>query len=195
MCGRYYVDDETAREIERIVTKVDERNRQNKTGDIHPSDAATVIIGNSSKLGTKQMLWGFPQCQRKGLIINARSESVLEKKMFRESVLHRRCIIPAKHYYEWDAQKNKVTFYQEGAASLYMAGFYNYFQEEDHFVILTTAANASVCNVHDRMPLLLEKEEIEDWIYEEKFLKYALNKIPMMLKRYQEYEQQSLFMM
>ena len=50
----------------------------------------------------EEMSWGFPQYQKKGLLINARAETALERKMFRDSVLHRRCIIPAKQFYEWD---------------------------------------------------------------------------------------------
>ncbi|MDE7259344.1 MAG: SOS response-associated peptidase [Lachnospiraceae bacterium] len=42
-----------------------------------------------------------------------------------------------------------------------MAGLYNRYQNEDRFVILTTAANESMNPVHDRMPLLLEQDEIE----------------------------------
>lgn len=193
MCGRYYVDDDTAKEIERLVAEADKNIKENGCRDIHPADRATVIIDNNLQLGAKQMQWGFPQYQKKGLIINARSETVLERKMFRDSVLHRRCIIPAKHYYEWDADKNKVMFFQENIPCLYMAGFYNYFQEENRFVILTTNANESVRKVHDRMPLILEKREIEDWIYDDRFLEYALNKTPEKLQKFQEYEQQRLF--
>ena len=42
----------------------------------------------------------------------------------------------------------------------------------------TTAANASMEPVHDRMPLVLEERELEDWIYEDKFTEYALHKTP-----------------
>ena len=49
---------------------------------------------------------------------------------------------------------------------LYMAGLYNRYQDEDRFVILTTAANESMKPVHDRMPLLLERDEISKWMFE-----------------------------
>ena len=139
------------------------------------------------------MQWGFPQHQGNGLLINARSESVLEKRMFRDSVLHRRCIIPAGHFYEWTPSKEKVTFFREGDPVVLMAGFYNQFQEEDHFVILTVPANASVAKVHDRMPLILERSEIEDWVYDNGFLDFALHKKQPLLQKYQPYVQQSLF--
>ena len=193
MCGRYYVDDETAREIERIIREVGQKLKISRTGDICPSVSAAVLTGRREHLTAEMMKWGFPQPNRSGLLINARSETVLERRTFRDSVLNRRCIIPAKHFYEWDKEKNKVSFYRNDQPVLYMAGFYNFLQGEDRFIILTTQANASVMKVHDRMSLILEKKELEDWVYDDRFLDFALHKTPPMLKKYQEYEQQRLF--
>ena len=193
MCGRYYVDDDTAREIERVVREVDSKLRKERIGDVYPSQTAPVITGKVSGLLAEEMHWGFPQFQKKGLLINARAETVLERKTFRESVLHRRCIIPAKHFYEWDKQKNKVTFQNDDSSVLYMAGFYNCFQGEDRFIIITTDANDSVKTVHDRMPLILEEKELYDWILDDDYLEFALHKIPSQLQSIQEYQQQTLF--
>ena len=193
MCGRYYVDDDTAREIEKVVREVDEKLRRERRGDICPSQSAVVITGRKPQLSAEEMSWGFPQYQKKGLMINARAETALEKKSFRESVLHRRCIIPAKQFYEWDSDKNKVTFLRENQPVLFMAGFYNHFQDEDRFIILTTEANESVSPIHHRMPLILEKNELESWVYEDAFVEFALHKTMPQLVRRQEYEQQHLF--
>lgn len=193
MCGRYYVDDETAREIERIVQKVDDKINSERIGDVFPSQTASVITGRTSGFLAEEMRWGFPQYQKKGLLINARAETVLERKMFRDSVLHRRCIIPARHFYEWDKQKSKVAFLRGDSPVLYMAGFYNCFQEEDRFIIITTSANDSVKTVHDRMPLILESDELENWIMDDGFLEFALHKVPPLLQSKQEYQQQALF--
>ena len=193
MCGRYYVDDDTAREIEKVVREVDKKLRRERSGDIYPSQSAAVITGRKSYLLAEEMAWGFPQYQKKGLLINARAETVLERKMFRDSALHRRCIIPAKHFYEWDADKNKVTFMREDQPAIFMAGFYNRFQDEDRFIILTTQANGSVSPVHHRMPLILYRNELENWVYDDIFLEFSLHKTPPQLERRQEYEQQNLF--
>lgn len=96
------------------------------------------------------MLWGFPQYQKKGLLINARAETVLEKKMFRESVLHRRCVIPARQFYEWDAEKNKAAFREKNESVMFMAGFYNRFSDGDRFIILTTGANIPVVKTKEK---------------------------------------------
>ena len=193
MCGRFYIDDHTIKEIANVAPETNDAFWKGKCGDIYPSQSSLVITGRTVHLSAEEMKWGFPQYQKKGLVINARAETVLERNMFRESVRRRRCIIPAGQYYEWDAQKNKVTFSGQDQPVLYLAGFFDRFQDGDHFVILTTEANASVSPVHDRMPLILEKEELESWIYDEAFLEFALLKVPAKLQKSQEYEQQTLF--
>ncbi len=193
MCGRYYVDDDTAREIERVVRRIGADMKMKVVRDIHPSEAAPVILNQNDQLAVRMMNWGFPQQQSKGLVINARAESVADKRVF-SSIYSRRCIIPAKHYYEWDADRNKAVFSRQDNRTLYMAGFYNLMDGLDRFVIITTAANESVLRVHDRMPLILAEEDIEDWIFDDRFWQHALKFVPMQLQRFQQYEQQSLFL-
>lgn len=195
MCGRFHVDDTTVHAMEKMVRDLDRRMQKIRTGDIFPSQTAGILVrrddGKAWEL--EDMRWGFAQYHKKGLLINARAETALERKMFRSSVLHRRCVIAAKHFYEWDAQKNKVAFFREESPVVYMAGFYNRFADADCFIILTTQANASVCPVHERMPLILDEGELDDWVCDGRFMEYAFRKKMPALGRVQEYEQQSLF--
>lgn len=194
MCGRYYIDSETAGKIEKIAGKTNRTTNREHGGDICPSQYAAVITGRNHRLSLEEMKWGFPQYQKKGMLINARAETVLERRMFRDSVLNRRCAIPAKLFYEWDASRTRVSFRHRDDSVLYMAGFYNRFGDEDHFIIITTEANPSVRPVHDRMPLILESSELQSWIFDDQFLEYALHKQMPALERFQEYEQQTLFL-
>lgn len=191
MCGRYYIDDDTAREIEKLVRQVDERMRQAR--DIHPSEEAPVLAVEGQNLCCRWQRWGFPGFRGKQLIFNARSESALEKKMFREGVELRRVAVPAAWFYEWDRNKEKHIFYRKGQPVLYMAGLYNRYQGEERFVILTTEANDSMRPVHDRMPLVLEREELPRWLKEEGLAESFLQKTPPLLERRMEFEQMSLF--
>lgn len=195
MCGRYYIDDETARQIERLVADIDREMNHRKTGDIRPSEQALVLKGSGNVEPTimpELMGWGFPGYSGKGLLINARAESVLEKRSFQDSVLHRRCIIPAGGFYEWSPRREKYWFKRPGEI-LFMAGCYRRFEEGDRFVVLTTAANPSVLGVHDRMPLLLERTEIESWVLDDGAVKWLLHKRPGALEKRTEYEQLRLF--
>lgn len=201
MCGRYYVDDETAREIEKLVSQADEKLRRESVralgrlsaGDIHPADTAPVLSGREGSLCCQWQRWGFPGFKGKQVIFNARSESVLEKSLFRDSVRQRRVAVPAASFYEWNARKEKSTFYREGQKLLFMAGFYSRYEDGDRFVILTTDANASMKPVHDRMPLVIERDEIARWILDDGSTEAILRKIPCLLERQTEYEQLTLF--
>ena len=74
-----------------------------------------------------------------------------------------------------------------------MAGIYSKYEDGDRFVILTTAANESMEPVHDRMPLILEKEEILPWLTEGSKTEEFLGKVPCQLNRSTEFEQLTLF--
>lgn len=103
-----------------------------------------------------------------------------------------RCIVPAAGFYEWDKEKNKIRFERKDSNILYMAGIWKQYEDEDRFVILTTGANESMKDVHDRMPLILENNELESWIYDNGFTDFILHKTPVQLKQICEYEQTSL---
>lgn len=220
MCGTFYVDDETAREIEKAIRMADERanskganvkylsstlgrgesaHGRHLTGDIRPSDYATVLSLANRHIISSVKRWGFPGFQSGKLIINARAESVLERKMFRDSILRRRLIIPATGFYEWNPHKEKVTFSpfksSESTSTpiLFLAGFYNHFEGEDKFVILTTQANESMKGTHDRMPLIINPYELEDWLFDDYQIETFLKRTPPLLKKTQPYKQQSLF--
>ncbi len=192
MCGRYYIDEDLSGDIYGVLARTLSEVCLTAR-DVYPGELAPVLMGDKTGLSLASMKWGFPQYSGKGFLINARSETVLQKPTFSESVLYRRCVIPARRFYEWDDSRNKLSFSREGGTTLYMAGFFNLVQDELRFAILTTAANASVRPVHERMPLILEKEEVEKWIYDSMETQSFLKKLPLSLERFQEYEQQSLF--
>ena len=193
MCGRYYIDPDTEQEIWKIVRNIDRRHHLIRTGDVFPSQDATVITGGQRFPEVVQMKWGFPRYDQKGLLINARAEGITEKKTFRECVSQRRCIIPARGFYEWNSRKEKFRFEREDSPALWMAGCYNVYQGQESFVVITTEANPSVSPVHDRMPLILDQDEIEEWLFDEKKMSGLLHKTPVLLNSYTDYEQMTLF--
>lgn len=161
------------------------------------AERGNVERGNVSPapvfLGIQKMRWGFKAPGGKGLVFNARSESVLEKRMFRDSVSHRRVAVPVSWFYEWNQSKEKYTFTREDGQVLFLAGFYSKYEDGDHFVILTTQANQSMAPVHSRMPLVLERNQVRDWIMDGDGFRELLAQVPAGLARSCEYEQQTLF--
>lgn len=199
MCGRYCIDKDTARDIEKLVWEIDEKLKRElaciymEAKDIHPADMAPVLTADAKGIGCKLLKWGFPGMEGKQLIFNARSESALSKRMFCESLERRRIVVPASRFYEWSRNKEKNTFYSKGQSVLYMVGFYNRYEDEDRFVILTTQANDSMRPVHDRMPLVLDKDEIRAWLAQDCRVEAFLQKTPALLERRTEFEQMTLF--
>ena len=201
MCGRYYLDDETAGEIEKLIRQVDKKLRQDSMAairkitekDMYPTQMAPVLAGKGSALCCGWQRWGFPGFQKKQVIFNARCESAMEKPMFRDSIRHGRIVIPAAWFYEWNQRKEKNTFYRKDTSVLFMAGCCRQYEDGVRFVILTTGANASMKPVHDRVPLILEEKEIVPWILDEEEAEGLLHKTPCLLERRSDYEQLTLF--
>lgn len=193
MCGRYYIDPEAVKDAESLCNHRNHRIPDRRAGDIHPTEEAPVLVAeNDGQIELKLQRWGFPGFKGTGVIFNARAESVLEKKLFAEPVLHARAAIPAAAFYEWDIRKQKWTFRKEDTETLYLGGFWNQEPAGERFVILTTAPNESMTPVHDRMPLILEKDEVRDWLCTDAFRELLTKKGPE-LHRETKYEQMSLF--
>ena len=203
-----------------------------REGDVHPGDKATVIVKGSNGLFAGDMRFGMTAAFGKAapekepakdaaadvaertersksakLLINAKAETVREKKSFAESIAECRCVIPAKKFYEWDKDRNKAEFSSLTEKSVYLAGIYRYEDNEraeqaapkekaagnGHFVILTTAANDSMKPVHDRMPLILTRDQIVPWLSDAEKADEILSQTPADLSVYREFEQLSLF--
>ncbi len=186
MCGRYYVDDSTEEKV-RQLTGVSDYHIPG--GDIHPSEKAAILKTDGSRLTAEEMTWGFPGNKGKGLLINARAETITERRTFKDCVLSRRCVIPAKGFYEWSPGKEKYQF-EEPGQTLFLAGC---FDMQQNFVIITTAANESVLPVHERMPLLITENEIENWIRDAEYMASVLKRVPQELERWTGYQQMTLF--
>ena len=193
MCSKYYIDSDIEDELEKVVSDVDQQSCQKCcAGDICPTDMAPIIEKTDQGLKLSTCKWGYLLSKGKNLVINARVETVMDKPAFQNGILYHRILVPASRFYEWNHLKEKNSFTKPDAATLYIAGFCDWFENERRFVILTTVANDSMVKVHDRMPLILEKEQMEDWFNNEK-MKTILRQVPARLKRHAEYEQQSLF--
>ena len=197
MCGRYHFSAELLDEIRDLTEQKDWKLELGVLDrDIHPGDTAPVITAAGDQGGSLRVCrqkWGYPGPGGKGLVFNARSESVFEKRMFRDSVSTRRAVVPVSWFYEWNKNKEKFTFTKEGSRILFLAGFYGRYEDGEHFVILTTRANASMAPVHSRMPLVLEREQVREWILDSTKTKELLGQEPPRLARDCEYEQQTLF--
>ncbi len=190
MCGRYLFSTQEYKEFQQIVRDAQRRsNGQHNelnfpAGDIAPTNEAPVLISSGNKIVSEFQRWGIPGW-RGGLMINARAETVCVKPMFRKSMAAQRCVIPASGYYEWDAGKHKY-FFQLPGKPIYLAGIYDNIEGVNCFVVLTTAPNETVQDIHDRMPLILTHEQVRPWLTDSQAALQLLTISPPALQRSSE---------
>lgn len=172
MCGRFlFTYDDDIDEIRELTDKIIKKygsEPEFKTGEIFPTNIVPIMIGENHVIAPDIITWGFPNFKNKGVIINARAETAMEKFMFRESVMFRRCVIPSTGFFEWNqkGEKHKYLCKLNQKKMLYMAGCYQEFKGERRFVILTTEANESMKDIHHRMPVILDQNSVEPWIFD-----------------------------
>lgn len=158
MCGRFQMTEETFSAIARMahIPSFEEI----PLGMIYPSQKSLVLYDDHGTIKGGLAVFGYPWKTRKGRLLNARAETVLDKPMFRLGMERYRVVIPASCFYEWNVHKTMVAFSEPRSPVLYMAGF----MMEDSFVILTTRANASVQDIHHRMPVILRPDQVRLWL-------------------------------
>jgi len=118
-------------------------------------------------------------------LINARMETLAEKPAFRRAFAKRRCLLPADGYYEWYAgsgvtggaavKKQPFYIHPKDGSSLAMAGLYEFWRAEHadpddplswrwSTAVITTQAEDAVGLIHDRMPLMVERDRWVEWL-------------------------------
>ncbi len=137
------------------------------------------------------LTWGLVPSWSKDLkmglrMTNARAESVLGKGAFAQAARSRRCLVPAQGWYEWQVsptaldakgKPRKQPFFMKRADGdpVAFAGLYEFWRDREvddddpdawlaTFTIITTAADPGMDRIHDRQPLVLEREQWETWL-------------------------------
>jgi|SRR5271157_1314969 len=177
MCGRYRLSKrkQLIEEYFETANEVDWEPRYN----IAPSQNVGIIRQNPSRPRREfsQVRWGLiPYWAKEASIghkmINARSETVLEKPAFREAFRNRRCLVPADGFYEWvrtGRSKQPMHIGMQDDSLFAFAGIWDLWKDASESLvetcsILTTTPNSLLAEVHDRMPVILEPENYELWL-------------------------------
>ncbi len=103
-------------------------------------------------------------------MINAKAETLSSRPAYRTAYKHRRCLIPASGFYEWHLEQNgKQPYYifPKNEDLLAFAGLWEYWEGE-HIInsctIITTESNTLLQSIHDRMPVIIGKNNYQDWL-------------------------------
>lgn len=174
MCGRFSIYHSLEKVCERfgaLSEGVEWKPRYN----IAPTQEVLTVV--SEKIGERRvrhMVWGLvPNWSKDRKIgprlINARSETLNEKPSFRESYQRRRCLIPADGFYEW---QGKHPFYirMKGKELFSFAGLWDTWVDEtiqqplNTVTIVTTRSNALLKGLHERMPVIISRQDENVWL-------------------------------
>ena len=191
MCGQFQFSQELdCPAMRRLSVLAEQTQVQLPDGDIAPGCLAPVLVAGPGRAQLKMMQWGFPLGGTGRPVINARAETAASKPSFSRALDHGRCAIPTTGFYEWgpgaEGKKRKYRFNLPGERALYLAGLWNEFAGERKCVILTTAANASMEGIHDRMPVILRREEAGPWAKEITSATEILHRVPPLLEHREE---------
>lgn len=179
MCGRYTLYSNKDTIENHFEVALEDESLIRPSYNIAPGSLSPVIF----TMGTRErrmdfFRWGFipsftDQAGDWKPLINARSETVDSKPSFRKAFQRKRCILPANGFYEWKdfGDGRKIPFYirllEEEIFG--MAGIYDEHTDKNGtkistFAILTTSANALIQPLHERMPVILRKDDYNLWL-------------------------------
>ncbi len=175
MCGRFALT-ATPSEVEQLF-EIAGLEPFPPRYNIAPTQPVAVVRASATGREGALVRWGLVPHWVKDpasftLLINARSETAAEKPAFRAPMRHRRCLVPASGFYEWQrSEGGKIPFWvapADGSVTAF-AGVWDSWMgkdgsEIDSVAILTTAATPSLAAIHHRMPVVVPPEQFDLWL-------------------------------
>ena len=141
----------------------------NKDGDMKPGDIAPVIAtSNKSKLTYFPMIWGYsmpedPKTRRSEPLLQARIETVANSTAWRENYERRRCVVPASYFFIGSSAGTYLV-QPTGSHTTLFAGIYRLEDNFPRFILLTRPSPTEIKDICDRMPVILPKDAVKEWI-------------------------------
>ncbi len=182
MCGRYVVARTLTGNLPDLLANLPGWPTAFENFNIAPSTAVPVVIESADthtgaiEQHAEFVHWGFVASWKKSVTerpqpINARIETVATNGMFRGAFRHRRCVVPATGYYEWHvgADGLKQPYFIHAPQGLAFAGIYEDWTGGDQgyfrsMAIITRASVGPAAWLHDRLPVMLEPGDTDEWL-------------------------------
>ncbi len=176
MCGRYVSPAEA--EIEKAWKAKPRPDSEKFQGRFNAAPTSQLPVIRGADREIVLMRWGLiPAWSKDGamktVLNNARAETIAEKPSYRTPFKRRRCIVPMLGFYEWQQTPNgKAPYYISGqnGEQLAVAGIWEHWAGSaekpgmDSFAVITTGSNTLMENIHDRMPVILDPAEVDNWL-------------------------------
>ncbi|MBE1587450.1 SOS response-associated peptidase [Nonomuraea angiospora] len=194
MCGRYASARKKHELLEEFEVEQDGDPEEELGADYNVAPTKNVYavlsrVPKEAQRAVRQLRivkWGLVPAWAKdpsigSRLINARIETVAEKPSFRQAFAKRRCLLPADGYFEWmpvEGEKKKKQPYfihPEDGGVLAMAGLYEFWKDRSRTdddplkwlvtcTVITTDAEDELGRIHDRMPMMIERERWAEWL-------------------------------
>jgi putative SOS response-associated peptidase YedK len=175
MCGRYLII--TTPEAMRAFFRYLEQPNFPPRYNVAPTQPIPVVRTSEGVRQFALVRWGLIPAWVKdprgfSLVINARSDNVLDKPAFRNAMRRRRCLVPADGFYEWKAEGDRrrpFAVRPRAGGPIAFAGLWETWtgpngEELETAAIVTTQASRTLRPLHDRMPVVLAPEAYDMWL-------------------------------
>ena len=163
MCGRFSLSSN----LEELKNKFSNEISGNFPAkyNISPGQNSVVISLKKNDLYLNQIQWGFKVPKLSKLVINARSETINEKPLFKNSFQQNRCLIPANSWFEWNNENKPYLIKHKENDIIAFAGLQRLEENKERsFVIITAEAGRNLKTIHKRTPLVINKENFLFWL-------------------------------
>jgi len=184
MCGRAYFTYTDAELEARYLTQKQHRHPLGELKPIYnlcPTEQAPVILVKNGHRTIELLRWGLVPAWAKSIqeaskynLINARGEEIAVKQSFKEAFRQRRCLVPLSGFYEWHRidPKTKTPFSISLTDGNIMsaAGIWESWHSREtgeiveSFSIITIGSNSFMSKIHDRMPVIINPSDEDDWL-------------------------------
>ncbi len=192
MCGRFLIHEDSFFQAASIAQIPAWIQGELHFGDIYPSMPALVLVQKPGTMDLEGEIrtfgYSYERNGKKQQVINARSETAAEKWMFKKAFKQNRAVVVCSRFYEWDPEKQKVSFFEPGQ-TLYLGALIL----DDGFVILTKEANPSVSPWHHRMPVIFDAVQAKTWILEPQLSQVLIEQASPALDHHLFSRQEKLF--
>ena len=166
MCGRYVVTKPVTKTTGLVKTNIKVEDKDNYNA--HPTQKLPIIKSYTNGKALENCDWGLVPSWAEGKkdfrpLINARLETLMEKISFKKLIQTSRCVVVADGYYEWKREeKKKIPHYFTRTNSSLM--FFAAIHQNNQFCIITREATDKVKEIHHREPLILNEEQISNYL-------------------------------
>ncbi|MBW3601945.1 MAG: SOS response-associated peptidase [Actinobacteria bacterium] len=172
MCGRFVSATDRDGLVRFFVVDEREADELPASWNVAPTDPAYGVVQRGGRRLLRVFRWGLvPRWASDDAggarLINARDDSVADSPAFRDSFRRRRCLVPANGFYEWEKTgglRLPWYFQRSDGQLLALAGIEARRGHLRTCAVITTAANGDVEAIHDRMPVLLERDDWDAWL-------------------------------